>query len=155
MDNIITISNKLFKTTKETVNPKFSKSWWNDECEETVKARRHRKNVFHKHPTVTNLIELRKAEARVKRVTKKAKKESLIKFTSTLTKDSPDSLIWRYIGKLNNRTKRTYSQPLISTNEIITDPKKKANIIAQHYYSIFNYLPLPIIIFSCRCLWLS
>ena len=76
LNNIISTSNNIFKTTKEEVKPKFSKCWWDKDCELAVKDRRHKKNIFHKHPSVDNLIELRKAEALVKRITKKKQRKS-------------------------------------------------------------------------------
>ena len=131
-------SRKFFKSTKEIVNPKYSKTWWNQECEFYIKIRRNKKNIFHKHPTVENLVALRRAEADVKRITKKAKKDSFKNFSNVLTKDTPSGIIWKQIGRLTGKANKTYSQPINHNNQIITNSNHKANIIAEHYSSIFN-----------------
>ena len=60
-----------FRKTKETVTPKFSTPWWNEECNDAIRHRRHCKNVFHRHPTAQNLTRLNRAEALARQTDKK------------------------------------------------------------------------------------
>jgi hypothetical protein len=138
LSNLLNTSYEMFKRTKEIVFPKFSKPWWNALSAEAVKHRHHKKNVFHKHPTVENLIALRRAEAIAKRVCKAVKKESFISFSGTFTKDTPPQRVWNFVGKLSNKTRRFHAQPIFYNNNIITNCKEKANAIATHYSGTFN-----------------
>ena len=137
--NIINASNTTFKKTKSISIPKYTKPWWNGDCSKVVKIRRHQKNLFHRHPTAENLLELKIAEANVKRICKLTKKQSFQKFSSTLTKDTPVKTIWNYIGRLSNKSKTiANSQPIYHQNKYVTNSKEKANSIASHYATIFN-----------------
>lgn len=138
LDNIINTSDGTFKKTKEIASPKYSKPWWNELCNSAVKIRRKKKNRFHRHPSIENLIELRKAEARVKRVCKEAKKRGFREFCSTLNRDTPIKQIWSYIGKLSNKSKKYHAQPLINNNQFITNSKDKAEIIGSYYFETYN-----------------
>ena len=138
LSNIIQTSRDVFKRTKEIVFPKYSKPWWNALCDEAVGNRHHRKNIFHKHPTVENLIELRRAEAIAKRVCKVVKKDSFISFSGTLNKDTPPHRVWNYVGKLSNKTKSFHAQPIVYNDSIVTNSREKANAIASYYEKTFN-----------------
>lgn len=138
LNNIISTSEKFFRKTKEVVHPKFSKPWWNEKCNQAIGIRRQKKNYFHRHPNTTNLIELRKAEAIVKKICKESKKEVFKKFCNTLNKDTPSKKIWNYIGKLSNKSKNYHAQPISFNNQLITDSKEKANSIGSHFSNTFN-----------------
>ena len=103
--NLLIASDEIFTKTKEVINPKFCKPWWNEKCASAVADRRHKKNIFHKHPTVENLIKLRKSEAIAKRTTKKAKKDSFVAYSNRLNKDTPITEIWKQIGKQKKKSK--------------------------------------------------
>ena len=62
-----------FERRKETGSPRFSKPWWNEACAERISDRHAAKNRLKRHPSMANLIALRKAEALVKREVKQAK----------------------------------------------------------------------------------
>ena len=137
-DNIIQTASICFKKTKESVTPKFSSPWWNDECNDAIRHRRHCKNLFHRHPTAENLTNLRRAEALAKLVTKKAKRKSLIDFASTLNRETPVTQIWSYLGKFARKHSPTPCYPILSGDQILTTPISKANAIGTHYSTIFN-----------------
>ena len=81
---------------------------------------------------------MRDAEAKAKKVVKKAKKRSFIKFCNTINRQTPIKQVWENIGRLSGRTKKYHSQPLITNGETITDPKTKADTIATCYSEMFN-----------------
>ena len=61
-ESVVVTAEKCFKRTKEVVTPKYTKPWWSDKCEEVVRERHRFKNVFRRHPTVENMIAMRRAE---------------------------------------------------------------------------------------------
>jgi len=92
-----------FKRSRERVSPCFSMPWWNETCAERVAERHAAKNRLKRHPTMVNLIALRKAEAMVEREVKNAKNRSFQEYCSTINKDTPVTKIWKKISKLFNK----------------------------------------------------
>ena len=135
---LTTASHKVFSRSKETVNVKYSKPWWNDKCAELIKLRRAAKNRLKNHPTLDNLIALRRAEALVKRETKLAKKESFLTFCSEINSQTPVGKMWRRIGCLANKNRVRKCAPIVHQQQVITDSSTKANIIADQYAKLFN-----------------
>ena len=138
IDNILTAAHSTFQQTKSVISPKYSTPWWTEDCKVAISNKRRKKNIFHRHPTRENLIELHKAEALAKKATKEAKRKSLIKFCSVLNKDTPTKQIWEYIGKFSHKRPKRQSFPLIQSDNLITTPKGKTEAIAQCYYETFN-----------------
>ena len=137
-NNIIHSAEKCFRKSKPFNNPKYSTPWWNNECNDAVRHRRHCKNLFHRHPTNHNLTQLRRAEAVVRQLTKKAKRSSLIQFSSTLNKNTPVKQVWSFLGKFAKRRAPIPSHPIIAGDQVITAPIPKANEIGKFYSNIFN-----------------
>ena len=125
-----------FKRSNEQVSPHFSKPWWNEACAKRVAERHAAKNILKRHPSMENLIALRKAEALVKREVKQAKNTSFQEFCSTINKDTPMATIWKKIGKLSNKGHSQRASPIMIGNVPVTDPERKASIIAAEYATI-------------------
>jgi hypothetical protein len=85
---------------------------------------------------MANLIALRKAEALVKREVKQAKAKSFQEFCSKMNKDTPMAARWKKIGKLSNKGRVQQASPISTGNEVVTDPVRKASIIAEEYATI-------------------
>ena len=134
-------SDKTLAKSKEIINPKYSKGWWNEKCAQLVKNRHHAKNVFKKHPTIENKIKWRRAEALAKREIKIAKKQSFQDFCSDINSQTPTKLIWRRVAALSNRSTGRKACTLISNLEVIQDPRVKACIFADQYEKVFNLPP--------------
>ena len=134
---ILTASN-CFQKTKETVTPKFSTPWWNTDCHDAVRHRRHCKNIFHRHPTAQNLAHLHSAESLTRQVIKKAKRKSLVEFSNTLNRETSVKQTWDYLSKFARKRPSTPCYPIILEDQILTNPISKANAIAEYYSAIFN-----------------
>lgn len=136
--NLFETGERIFKRTKGILNPKYTKPWWNDECEEAVKNRHHAKNVFKRHPTPDNLINLRRLEAIAKKTTKRAKQESFKKFCDSINSFTPTGKVWSQIHLLAHKFKPKKSVPFIVNGQIFTEPSDKTELLADVYESIFN-----------------
>ena len=135
---LLSASHSTFKISSGSPTPKYSKVWWTAECSLLVADRHKLKNHFRRHPTIDNLLLLRKAEARVKRAVKKAKVESFKVFCSSMSYNTPASVIWKRVRQLNNKSPKRVSVPLVHGENIFTAPVDKANLLASHYEVLFN-----------------
>jgi len=140
-DNIINTAKSTFHLNKNTITPKYSKPWWTEKCSEVISTKQRAKNVFHRHPTIPNLIALRRAEACVKYEVKKSKRESWQKFSSSINSLTPAKVIYQRVARLQGSL-NICTNPIITDNIIETDPKAKSELIADNYEKIFNS-PIP------------
>ena len=82
-------------------NPKFSKSWWNVDCQNALKNKRAAYRKYKK--SLGNLgdwVYYRKTKAILKYHILNAKRTSFKKFVSSLNNHSPSTLVWRKIQRL-------------------------------------------------------
>ena len=136
-DNIVSASIQAFPRTKETITPKYSKSWWTQSCAQAVEAKKTAKRVLISQPTPANLIAYKRCEARVKWEVKQAKQSSWRKYCSNITSDTPISQIWKKVKRLRTPFVRK-SQPFIQQDSIVTDSLSKAQALSLHYEKIFT-----------------
>jgi hypothetical protein len=85
---------------------------------------------------MANIIALRKSEALVKREVRNAKKRSFQEFCSTINKDTPVTTVWKKISKLSNKGQSQQASPIMVGNEAVTDPERKASVIAAEYATL-------------------
>ena len=135
--NIIEKGHKHFKLTTGEITPKYNKCWWSQECEEAVKKKKKCQNKLKKHPTHENLMEVRKAEAIVKRQVLLAKRKSWQEYCNTITSNTTSGRVWKHIGRLQNKT--TYANdPLIQEGNIVSSSEEKAEILVESFAKKMN-----------------
>ena len=128
--NITETSALRVKQTKEDVTPRYSKPWSTPRCAELVALKRAANRQHSRHPTMINLVAYKRTEALVKREVKVAKRTSWQKFCSEITFSTSTAVVWDKVGRLKGGfTRRT--SPIITADEILTDPIRKANAIAD------------------------
>ena len=135
---LIETGKKIFKTTKERVTVKYSKPWWNLDCEKAVKEKHKAKNYFKNHPIIANYEKYREKEKAAIKIIKNAKEKSFREFINSIRADTPASIIWKRISCLSNKYKPIKLTPLIHNQELITDPELKSNLIADTYNKTLN-----------------
>ena len=86
---LVETSLESFGQTKEFVNVKYSKPWWNKDCDKATREKHKAKNRFRKHPTPENYEIYKEKEQNSYIVVKKSKELSIIKFSSEINKDTP------------------------------------------------------------------
>ena len=127
-----------FKLSKSTLKVKYSKPWWTSACRDAIKSRHHAKNVFKKHPTLSNLHIFRQAETHAKRIIRDAKAVSFREFCSSINSHTPVKTVWQNINKLAHKYKPARHIPFLTNNAIVTNPQDKANAIADVFESLSN-----------------
>ena len=124
--------------TKENINVKYSKPWWNDECDRVIKEKHRARNKFRKHPTDINYHNYKVKESIASDVVKKSKSESFKKFCSTMSSETPLKLVWNNIAAMTKKYKPQKPTYFEVGNVTLTDPLDKANAIADLYEKTFT-----------------
>ena len=90
----------MFTLTKENVSVKFSKPWWNDQCEQAIKIKHQAKNPLYRHPTMVN-YELFKVKSKSSdKIIKDAKEKSFRDFISGVKVDKLVNVLWNRVSCL-------------------------------------------------------
>jgi len=139
--NIEGACSETFKTNKTTVLAKYSKPWWSKACSEALKQKRKAKNLLKKHPTMENLIEVKKSTAILKKITKEQKRKSWEEYCNKINCSTSVSNIWKQVGKLKNTYKRE-NTPLITPAGILTSASEKSEEYARKFAEAVNS-PIP------------
>ena len=124
-------------TTRLTSGKAFSgrkTTWWNGKVDSKIKDRRRRRKKCEKHPTMENVIELKRAAAEARYALINSKKQSWRKFVSTLSVNCPVSKVWEKVRKLKG-TSKPNNYPLFSNGMPIFGNFLKANTFAEHFSS--------------------
>ena len=145
-DKILSASNAVIPKSKTDKSLKRCTPWWDQECKNAVNSRNAAKNLLIRHPLITNLINYKRCQARVKFLIKKKKTESWRNFTSTLQSNTPSKKIWNIIKSINGKQPKK-NLPFGDYN--LTD-KDKANLLLDQFTMNRNHEqrhqePLPII----------
>ena len=129
---------ECLKKTKEYIGPKYSKPWWTPECSDRVNQRNRAKNSLKRSPSPANLIEYKRCEALFRRETKKAKRISKYNFSTSINKDTPIKEVWKKIRAFSNKNISNSTVPIIYGDSIFTEPREKAECIAEGYAEVLN-----------------
>ena len=140
INSIVETGKKVFKLSKEKYNVKFSKPWWNSECERLIKEKHKAKNTFKKHPTMANYDIYKEKEKIAAKIIKTSKENSFKKFCDEINSYTPTKVIWNKIAALSKKYKPMKPIPLNISNNFITNPISKANEIAKNYEKTFNVI---------------
>ena len=78
---LITEAADLSIPETSTQNHTHRVPWWNNEVEKAIKEKKHAYNVYKKHKTIENQIQLKKLRAQARRKCKSSKRNSWIEYT--------------------------------------------------------------------------
>ena len=133
----LTKSSYTIKRTTGEYNPRYNKTWWNNECARLVALRRRAKKKVCRNATAETIAALRAAENKVKSAVNLAKEKSLQNFIGTIDSSTTSKTLWDKVNSI-----RSKFQPkkivLDVQSQILTDPEQKGNKIADHFETIFN-----------------
>ena len=124
---IIDAANKAVPKTKGIVTIKYNTCWWNQDCEDAVKAKKHSLNVYRKNPTIQNLIMFKKNKAKVRKIIKDSKKNSWRTYVGQINRFTSLRDIWNIIRSIERKNISIPKIILREGNLIISDPKELAN----------------------------
>lgn len=130
------VSTNKIKNNSLCLKKKYS-PWWNDNlhCLKNLK-RKSLRNYINK-PTKSNLIELKKNNAKFKLLLNQSKLLSWENYITKLNGPIETKDLWKRLKKINNIDKPTRIRNIVDENNVNTDDQEKiANIIGKHYQSI-------------------
>ena len=110
--------------------------WWNNDCYKEKKITRSAFRKMKNNPTVSNIITYKRRSAIKRKVYKNARKQSWIKYISTLTSRTPTKQVWHKLKKIEGKFNPKPQPILQKDGQIIKDPVEVANVFASYYATI-------------------
>ena len=114
--------------------------WWNDACALSRKIARTCYKRYRRYPCLVNKITYKRALAKKKKIFKQARRESFIKYISELKFDSPLSLVWNRIRKLQGKFSPS-PLPILRVDDLLfSDAGDVAETFGRHFSNISSAL---------------
>ena len=114
--------------------------WWNDACALSRKIARTCYKRYRRYPCLVNKITYKRALAKKKKTFKQARRESFIKYISELKYDSPLSLVWNRIRKLQGKFSPSPLPILRVDDLLLSDAGEVAETFGRHFSNISSAL---------------
>ncbi|KAE9534168.1 hypothetical protein AGLY_008675 [Aphis glycines] len=140
---ILTAANKAIgkinHNTKKNLVP-----WWNHECNESIKRYKRCLNKFKKSNSPLDHIQLKKARAQSRYITKKRKTETWQKYTSSINTNTPSKEVWSKIKAIKGISYHRLPLVLQHNNISLSTPSDIAKAFAEVFQknsSDSNYDP--------------
>ncbi|GFU43455.1 putative RNA-directed DNA polymerase from transposon X-element [Trichonephila clavipes] len=112
------------------------KPWWNADCQTAYKNQRKLWGTFRRYPTTENLIAFKRAKALARRLRRQCRRESWIKYVSSITSSTTSQHLWRKV-KAANGLYRYFFIPILETSTAIySSPVDVVNVIGQTFASV-------------------
>ncbi|KAG5873146.1 hypothetical protein JTB14_038002 [Gonioctena quinquepunctata] len=73
--------------------------WWDEECNEQYRLRGTALREYRNQATDENFYNYKKTAAKMRKITRRKRKQSFIQFTETLNRDTPIGHIWNVVRK--------------------------------------------------------
>jgi ribonuclease HI len=130
-DKILQAAKDNIKMTSGIKSYNFHTPWWDSECADAVAARKRAKGKLWRAPTLENLINYKKCEAKAKNVKLKKSRDSWIEFVDSMNSTTTTKETWnkiKSIGGLSTK-KNIYALEGIS----IEDDQAKAELFVGHF----------------------
>ncbi|GFV61772.1 RNase H domain-containing protein [Trichonephila clavipes] len=143
VDTAVQEVTNVFITAAELSIPKVSshffqryKPWWNADCQTAYKNQRKLWGIFRRYPTTENLLAFKKAKANARRVRHRNRRQSWIRYVSSLTSSTSSKQLWKKV-KAANGIYRKFSFPILQTsNSVFSSPEEIANILGETFQSV-------------------
>ena len=114
--------------------------WWNDACTLSQKIARTCYKRYRRYPCLVNKITYKRALAKQKKIFKQARRESFIKYISELKYDSPLSLVWNRIRKLQGKFSPSPLPILRVVDLFLSDAGEVTEAFGRHFSNISSAL---------------
>ena len=101
--SLIDISDKCIPKT--STNPKKINPWYNDDCKEAIRQRKHALSKFCKYPTKENLKDVKVNRPKARATIKSAKRKTWKSYVSKLNYKTPVKKVWDMVRKIFGKSK--------------------------------------------------
>ena len=117
---------------------RYSKSkhtpWWNEQCSEAVRNYKHAFNRYKKRNSQENLVNFKKYRAISRKTIKDSKKQSWLRYVTTLNSSTPSAEVWKKIRTIKgNKTYHTIPALERKNNTPTTDLETIAELQASTF----------------------
>ena len=130
--SLIDISDKCIPKT--SINPKKSNPWYNDDCKEAIRQRKHALSKFCKYPTKENLKDVKVNRAKARRTIKAAKRKTWKSYVSKLNYKTPVKKVWDMVRKITGKSKSpTYTHLNTCRETKATNKEDIANTLGETF----------------------
>ena len=133
------ICSSILECAKKAIpkgNFKKYKPFWTPELQKAVKEIQHLRKEAGNNPSPENVTAYNRATAKVRVLTKKAKKENWGSTCERLDLNRDSHKAWTLLNSLSGGTKRTNPQPLKLDDNLITNPRKKAKMFNESFAKV-------------------
>ena len=110
---------------------KPSVPWWNDKCEEAIRARKQALRALRRNHNIVNKIAYNRTRAKCRNIMNQARKDCWEKYVSTINTRTSSTQVWKKINKI--RKKHVQSPPISLRRDgagVTSDSAEVANILA-------------------------
>lgn len=91
---------------------------WSIEIKNAIKARISAPQLFHRNPTMINLINFKLLKAKARCMIRQAKRESWQTFSSAITPQTTTTTVWNSVKKIAGRSKPSGIKSLKLNNTV-------------------------------------
>jgi hypothetical protein len=124
---------KTNHNTKKNLVP-----WWNHECNESIKLYKRCLNKFKKSKSLLGHIQLKKARAHSRFITKKSKTEAWQKYTSSINTNTSSMEIWNKIKAIKGISYHRLPSVLQHKNTSLSTPSDISNAFTEVFQKNSN-----------------
>ena len=112
--------------------------WWSDDCKEAVKSRNKAFRNIKSNHSYTNLMDFKRAQSKVKRVVREAKRKYWREFCGKIGAEVKVGDVWNMIKKMGG-IRRELSIPVIKDNDVeaVTN-QEKAEMLAKGFVKVHS-----------------
>uniref|UniRef100_A0A8C6KLW6 Reverse transcriptase domain-containing protein n=1 Tax=Nothobranchius furzeri TaxID=105023 RepID=A0A8C6KLW6_NOTFU len=130
---IIEAAELAIPKTKGNTRERKNVPWWSEVCEKAIKARNKSLKMLRKTHNMENLLNYKKLQAEVRRVVKKAKRESWRNFCGKIGRTTPISNVWGMIRKMKG-IRKEWSYPVLKVgDEFAVTNEEKVEVLVKTF----------------------
>ena len=121
--------------TSGEYKPKKCTLWWDQECDGAIKEQRRAFKQLQKQPTAANIEYYKEKKRHARQICRRKQRGSFKMFINEIQFDTPLKTVWQRFRALKGYNK-IISHPLYCDDEVIVDPKEKAEKLCKYFQSI-------------------
>lgn len=110
--------------------------WWNEECASAIRRKRKAFSIVKKTHNFQDLIEYKKAQAEVRKIVRKAKKEYWMAYCDDIGKNTPVEEVWGMIKKMKGIQKSNGYPVLSREGEIAVEDGDKVEMFLKAFIKV-------------------
>ena len=143
-ESLVNPGETIFKKSKDIVNTKCNKIWWNEHCSRATALRRRAKNKMKRQPTPQNIQNYRRLHAAARKIHKLAKRTAWRNYISSINPKTKPKDIWRIIRNFKG-LKNSKRSNILHNNTTVHNIQEKSELLVKYFQStmysqnILNY----------------